>query len=91
MQKFDESWGDLVETVQTALKEAKQGEYSPGGGADPHTTHDSRLTTQCDREIAEQALHGQPSIQGSNDLHQSLSQSLRGDSLWVRRSQRPPS
>ncbi|HEX8510848.1 MAG TPA: transaldolase, partial [Propionibacteriaceae bacterium] len=35
VQKFDASWGELVETVQTALDEAKQGKDSPGEGADP--------------------------------------------------------
>ncbi|HEX8509736.1 MAG TPA: transaldolase [Propionibacteriaceae bacterium] len=35
VQKFDASWGELVETVQTALTEAKQGKDSPGSGADP--------------------------------------------------------
>jgi transaldolase len=35
VQKFDASWGELVETVQTALTEAKQGKSSPGSGADP--------------------------------------------------------
>ena len=42
--KFDASWGELVETVQTALKEAKQGKDRPGDGAEPDTTHDSRLS-----------------------------------------------
>jgi len=41
VQKFDASWAELVETVQTALDEAKQGKGSPGSGADPDTTHDS--------------------------------------------------
>ena len=35
VQKFDASWGELVETVQVALTEAKQGKDSPGSGADP--------------------------------------------------------
>jgi len=35
VQKFDASWGELVETVQTALTEAKQGKESPGSGANP--------------------------------------------------------
>jgi len=41
VQKFDASWGELVETVQTALEEAKQGADSPGDGADPDVTHDT--------------------------------------------------
>jgi transaldolase len=41
VQKFDASWAELVETVETALTEAKQGHDSPGKGADPDTTHDS--------------------------------------------------
>jgi transaldolase len=41
VQKFDASWGELVETVQTALDEAKQGKDSPGEGADPDVTHDT--------------------------------------------------
>ena len=42
MEKFDASWAELVETVQTALDEAKQGKDSPGEGADRATpTHDS--------------------------------------------------
>ena len=41
VEKFDASWAELVETVQTALTEAKQGKASPGSGADPDTTHDS--------------------------------------------------
>jgi transaldolase len=41
VQKFDASWAELVETVQTALDEAKQGKESPGDGADPDVTHDT--------------------------------------------------
>jgi transaldolase len=41
VQKFDASWAELVETVQTALDEAKQGKDSPGDGADPDVTHDT--------------------------------------------------
>jgi transaldolase len=41
VQKFDASWGELVETVKTALDEAKQGADSPGDGADPDVTHDT--------------------------------------------------
>jgi transaldolase len=41
VQKFDASWAELVETVQTALDEAKQGKDSPGEGADPDVTHDT--------------------------------------------------
>ena len=35
LQKFDASWAELVETVQTALDDAKQGKSSPGESADP--------------------------------------------------------
>ncbi len=31
VEKFDASWGELVETVQTALDDAKQGKPDPGG------------------------------------------------------------
>jgi transaldolase len=41
VQKFDASWAELVETVQTALDEAKRGDQSPGSGADPDVTHDT--------------------------------------------------
>jgi transaldolase len=41
VQKFDASWAELVETVKTALDEAKQGADSPGDGADPDVTHDT--------------------------------------------------
>jgi transaldolase len=32
VQKFDASWGELVDTVQTALDDAKKGKDSPGSG-----------------------------------------------------------
>ncbi len=35
VQKFDASWAELVETVQTALDEAAAGHDSPGQGANP--------------------------------------------------------
>jgi transaldolase len=35
VEKFDASWDELVETVRTALDEAKQGKARPGSGADP--------------------------------------------------------
>ena len=35
VEKFDASWAELVETVQTALDEAKAGADSPGQGANP--------------------------------------------------------
>ncbi|WP_375422983.1 transaldolase [uncultured Friedmanniella sp.] len=41
VEKFDKSWGELVETVQTALDDAKKGK-SPGESADPDVTHDSQ-------------------------------------------------
>jgi transaldolase len=42
VQKFDASWAELVETVQTALADAKNGKASPGESADPDVTHDSQ-------------------------------------------------
>jgi transaldolase len=42
LQKFDASWTELVETVQTALDDAKKGKASPGESADPDVTHDSQ-------------------------------------------------
>jgi len=41
VQKFDASWGELVETVQIALREAKEGHADPGAGADPDVDTDS--------------------------------------------------
>ena len=41
LEKFDKSWTELVETVQTALDDAKQGKADPGESADPDVTHDS--------------------------------------------------
>jgi transaldolase len=41
VQKFDASWGELVETVKTALAEAKDGKASPGSGADPDVDTDA--------------------------------------------------
>ena len=41
VDKFDASWTELVETVETALTEAKQGKESPGSGADPDVDTDS--------------------------------------------------
>ena len=38
VQKFDASWTELVETVQTALDEARQGDPDPGSGANPQST-----------------------------------------------------
>jgi transaldolase len=37
VQKFDASWTELVETVQTALDEARRGDSDPGSGANPRT------------------------------------------------------
>jgi transaldolase len=41
LEKFDKSWFELVETVQTALEDAKQGKSSPGESADSDVTHDT--------------------------------------------------
>ena len=35
VEKFEASWNELVETVQTALDDAKKGKSDPGAGADP--------------------------------------------------------
>jgi transaldolase len=42
VQKFDASWAELVETVKTALNEAKEGKDSPGSSAEP--TKDTDVT-----------------------------------------------
>ena len=42
LEKFDKSWSELVETVRTALDDAKGGKASPGESADPDVTHDSQ-------------------------------------------------
>ena len=41
VEKFDTSWGELVETVKTALDEAKAGHDNPGAGADPDVETDT--------------------------------------------------
>jgi transaldolase len=41
LEKFDKSSFDLVETVQTALEDAKQGKSSQGESADLDVTHDT--------------------------------------------------
>ena len=41
VEKFEASWSELVETVQTALDEAKDGASSPGQGASPTVDDDS--------------------------------------------------
>ena len=40
VEKFEASWHELVETVQTALDDAKQGKDNPGAGADPQVSDD---------------------------------------------------
>ena len=35
VEKFEASWHELVETVETALDDAKQGKEDPGAGANP--------------------------------------------------------
>ena len=40
VEKFEASWHELVETVQTALDEAKQGKANPGASADPQVSDD---------------------------------------------------
>jgi transaldolase len=41
VEKFEASWSELVETVQTALEEAKDGAKSPGQGASPTVDDDA--------------------------------------------------
>ncbi len=41
MEKFDASWGELVETVKTALDDANKGSDSPGESADPDVSDDT--------------------------------------------------
>ncbi len=45
VEKFDASWAELVETVQTALDEAKAGKDSPGEGASPDRGRRRRVST----------------------------------------------
>ena len=41
VEKFEASWHELVETVQTALDDAKKGKEDPGAGADPQVSDDT--------------------------------------------------
>jgi transaldolase len=41
VEKFDASWAELVETVETALKDAKAGKDSPGESASPTVDDDA--------------------------------------------------
>ena len=41
VEKFEASWHELVETVQTALDDAKKGKENPGGSADPGPADDT--------------------------------------------------
>src|SRR5215210_4588063 len=41
VEKFEASWTELVQTVQTALDDAKKGKENPGGGADPELSDDT--------------------------------------------------
>ncbi len=41
VEKFEASWHDLVNTVQTALDDAKQGKENPGSGAQPKPADDT--------------------------------------------------
>jgi transaldolase len=38
VEKFEASWNELVETVQTALDDAKKGKADPGASADPEVS-----------------------------------------------------
>lgn len=41
MQKFDDSWAQLVNTVQTALRHAAQGKESPAQNVEAPADHDT--------------------------------------------------
>jgi transaldolase len=41
VEKFEASWHDLVNTVQTALDDAKKGKEDPGSGAAPEPPDDT--------------------------------------------------
>jgi transaldolase len=41
VEKFEASWHELVDTVQTALDDAKQGKEDPGAGANPQVSDDT--------------------------------------------------
>ena len=41
VEKFEASWHELVDTVQTALDDAKKGKENPGGDADPQVFDDT--------------------------------------------------
>ena len=41
VEKFEASWHELVNTVQTALDDAKQGKEDPGAGANPQDPDDT--------------------------------------------------
>ena len=41
VEKFEASWNELVETVQTALDDADKGKDNPGSGADPEVSDDT--------------------------------------------------
>jgi transaldolase len=41
VEKFEASWNELVETVQTALDDVKKGKADPGGDADPEVSDDT--------------------------------------------------
>jgi transaldolase len=41
VEKFEASWHDLVNTVQTALDDAKKGKEDPGSGAEPEPADDT--------------------------------------------------
>jgi transaldolase len=41
VEKFEASWHELVNTVQTALDDAKAGKEDPGSGADPKVFDDT--------------------------------------------------
>jgi transaldolase len=41
VEKFETSWHELVETVQTALDDAKAGKENPAGDADPKVSDDT--------------------------------------------------
>ena len=41
VEKFEASWHELVDTVETALDDAKQGKEDPAAGANPKDPDDT--------------------------------------------------
>ncbi len=56
VEKFEASWHELVDTVQTALDDAKKGEPNPGASAEPSPAND----TGCLRANVDRASSRRP-------------------------------